>query len=85
PRDGLGAVLLLSQGVQVNGSALIQGLSATLGRVPISGGLAGDANFQQTWVLTPEGLSNDQLLAVGLYGDALQFDFGSYGGWVPFG
>lgn len=85
PRDGLGAVLLLSQGVQVNGSALIKGLSTALGRVPISGGLAGDASFQQTWVLTPEGLSNDQLLAVGLYGEALQFDFGSYGGWVPFG
>lgn len=85
PHDGLGAVLLLSQGVQVNGSALIQGLSGALGRVPICGGLAGDARFQQTWVLTPEGLSTDQLVAVGLYGEALRFHFGSYGGWVPFG
>ncbi|MFG6467205.1 FIST signal transduction protein [Roseateles sp. BYS87W] len=85
PADGLRAVLLLSQGVGINGSALLQGMKGVLGGVPIAGGLAGDVSFQATWVLTPEGLSQDQLVAVGLYGDALQFDFGCYGGWTPFG
>lgn len=85
PRDGLRAVLLLSQGVGINGSALIQGMTGVLGAVPIAGGLAGDASFTATWVLTPEGLSQDQLVCVGLYGEALQFDFGCYGGWTPFG
>lgn len=85
PREGLRAVLLLSQGVGINGSALIQGMSSVLGDVPITGGLAGDASFQSTWVLTPEGLSQDQLVCVGLYGEALQFSFGCFGGWTPFG
>jgi hypothetical protein len=85
PREGLRAVLLLSQGVGINGSALIQGMSGVLGAVPITGGLAGDASFTATWVLTPGGLSQDQLVCVGLYGEALQFDFGCFGGWTPFG
>lgn len=85
PREGLGAVLVLSQGVGINGSALIGGLAGVLGRVPMAGGLAGDVRFESTWVLTPEGLSQDQLVAVGLYGDGLRFECGSFGGWTPFG
>lgn len=87
PREGLRAVLLLGQGVAVNGSALIEGISSVLGAgVPITGGLAGDAAaFSETWVLSRDGVSADRIVAVGLYGDALRFSHGSFGGWSPFG
>ncbi len=87
PREGLRAVLVLGQGVAVNGSALIQGMAEVLGpEVPITGGLAGDAAaFSETWVLSSAGLHKDRLVCVGLYGDALRFSHGSFGGWSPFG
>jgi hypothetical protein len=84
---GLRAVIVLGQGVAVNGSALIEGLAAVLGpEVPITGGLAGDAAaFTETWVLTPAGLRNDEMVCLGLYGEGLSIAHGSYGGWAPFG
>jgi hypothetical protein len=87
PRAGLRAVLLLGQGVAVNGSALIAGMVEVLGPdLPITGGLAGDAAaFSETWVLNSAGVRNDQLVCVGLYGEALLFSHGSFGGWSPFG
>jgi hypothetical protein len=54
--------------------------------VPITGGLAGDGGaFTQTWVLDDQGLSSTRLVCIGLYGAALQFSHGSFGGWSPFG
>ncbi len=87
PRSGLRAVLVLGQGVAINGSALIEGLTAVLGQdVPITGGLAGDAAaFSETWVLNSSGVHNDRLVCVGLYGEAIRFAHGSFGGWSPFG
>lgn len=86
-RQGLKAVMLFGQGVQINGSALLAGMTETLGsQVLITGGLAGDAAaFSQTWVLDDQGLSNTRLVCLGFYGDSLQFSHGSYGGWSPFG
>ncbi len=87
PRDGLRAVLVLGQGVAINGSGLIAGLAAVLGsHVPISGGLAGDAAaFKETWVMSREGVQSDTLVCVGLYGPGLHITHGSYGGWSSFG
>lgn len=87
PLDGLRAVLLLGQGVAINGSALIAGMADILGaQIPITGGLAGDAAaFKESWVLDKTGVHNDQLVCVGLYGDSLSFSHGSFGGWSPFG
>lgn len=80
-------ILVFGQGVNINGSALIQGLAATAGAgVIISGGLAGDGGaFQQTWVLTGQGISDHQVVAVGFYGDGVKVGYGSFGGWQPFG
>ncbi|MDP2371319.1 FIST signal transduction protein [Rhodoferax sp.] len=85
--DGLRAVLLLGQGIQINGSAVLAGLTEVIGvQVPITGGLAGDGGaFEKTWVLDDEGLSSDRLVCVGLYGERLIFSHGSFGGWSPFG
>jgi len=87
PTEGLRAVLVFGQGVNINGSALIQGMAQVLGsHTPITGGLAGDGGaFQQTFVLDSDGVSSDRLTCVGFYGDSLVYSHGSFGGWVPFG
>ncbi len=81
------ALLVFGQGVAINGSALIAGLHDALGDgVTITGGLAGDGvRFQQTLVMTPHGPSNTAIVALGLSGQALRFNHGTFGGWEPFG
>lgn len=83
----LKAVLLFGPGVQINGSALVNGLASVLGSaVPVTGGLAGDGGaFKQTFTLNPAGVSDQTVVAVGLYGEGLRFGHGSFGGWEPFG
>lgn len=85
--EGLAGVLVFGQGVRINGSALVEGLSAGLPRgLPITGGLAGDGGaFQRTWVIDGAAASDDAIVAVGLYGAALRVAHGSFGGWRPFG
>lgn len=87
PKDGLRAVLVFGQGVQINGSALLAGMVDVLGAdLPITGGLAGDGGvFQQTWVLDDAGAGCDTIVALGMYGESLNFCHGSFGGWSPFG
>jgi hypothetical protein len=87
PAEGLRAILIFGQGVQINGSAVLTGMATVVGTgVPITGGLAGDGGaFAQTWVLDDQGLSSNRLVAIGLYGPSLAFSHGSYGGWSPFG
>lgn len=87
PLNGLRAIVILGQGVQINGSAVLAGLVDVVGPdIPITGGLAGDGGaFAQTWVLDNEGVSCDRLVCVGLYGPDLIFSHGSFGGWSPFG
>lgn len=83
----LTAVLLFGKGIDVNGSALIEGVMAEIGAtVPLSGGLAGDGGrFAGTLTLGPSGISPDTVAAVGLYGERFRIGHGSFGGWVPFG
>lgn len=83
----LAGVLLFGRGTDINGSALIDGLVGRVGAgIPVSGGLAGDGGaFQRTFVLSPSGVSDARVAAVGLYGRRLRFGHGSFGGWEPFG
>lgn len=87
PCDGLRAVIVLGQGVNINGSALIAGMASVLGASTlITGGLAGDgAAFQTTWVMDDAGVHTDHVACVGLYGEGLSVAHGSFGGWMPFG
>jgi len=86
-RDDLRAVLVLSEGVHVNGSELVRGLNAGLPEhVVVTGGLAGDgARFARTWVLAGGEPRVDAVVAVGLYGPNLRITHGSQGGWDSFG
>ena len=84
---GLKAVLIFGQGVNINGSALVDGMASRLpAGLAISGGLAGDDGaFRQTWVLDDKGIFTDNISAVGFYGDHIRFSHGCGGGWQAFG
>ena len=81
------AILLFGRGTDINGTALIEGITGHFGAaVPVSGGLAGDDGaFRHTVVIGPSGVTDSDVVALGLYGDALTVQTGSYGGWQPFG
>jgi hypothetical protein len=81
------SVLVLSDGLNVNGSKLVKGLNDHLPEsVVVTGGLAGDAaRFQRTWVLREGVPEPGYVSAVGLYGDRLVVGHGSKGGWDTFG
>ncbi|MBL0141281.1 MAG: FIST C-terminal domain-containing protein [Betaproteobacteria bacterium] len=87
PREELRAVLVFGTGVRINGSALVRGLQSALPReARLSGGLAADAGaFKRTWTMGPAGCADDQIVAVGLYGNGLRLAYGSFAGWVAFG
>lgn len=84
---GLKAVLVFGPGVQINGSALVNGMASAIGdAIPITGGLAGDGGaFRQTWTIGRDGVAHDRVVAIGLCGDSLRFGHGSFGGWEAFG
>lgn len=84
---GLKAVLVFGPGVQINGSALVNGMASAIGdAIPITGGLAGDGGaFRQTWTVGRDGVAHDRVVAIGLCGDSLRFGHGSFGGWEAFG
>jgi hypothetical protein len=83
----LAGVFVLSDGLHVNGSALVEGITQAVGgRVPVSGGLAGDgAAFERTLVGANGKPISGMVAAVGFYGDAVRFGHGSAGGWDVFG
>jgi hypothetical protein len=87
PEERLNHVLVLSDGLNVNGSDLVRGLTKCLpGGVAVTGGLAGDgARFGETLVFKGDFPEKGTVAAVGLYGSRLQVGFGSLGGWDPFG
>jgi len=83
----LTAVFVLSDGLDVNGSALAEGLAAgTGGSAIITGGLAGDGSrFVRTWVLVDGRPQVSHVTAIGLYGTELEVGYGSQGGWTVLG
>lgn len=87
PAAGLVHVLVLSDGLKVNGSALVDGLTARLPPgVGVTGGMAADgARFTCTAACVDGPEPFEQVVAVGLYGARLRVGYGSHGGWDPFG
>jgi hypothetical protein len=85
--DGLRSVLVLSDGLAVNGTELVRGLNSGLPEnVVVTGGLAGDGDrFKRTWVLDGETPKSGLVTAVGFYGDKVKVAHGSKGGWDKFG
>ena len=85
--ENLRSVLVLSDGLAVNGTKLIAGLTDQLpSNVVITGGLAGDGDrFEKTWVWSNGNMQNDHICAVGFYGDSIGIGHGSRGGWDVLG
>ncbi|HEU18722.1 MAG TPA: hypothetical protein ENO00_04970 [Deltaproteobacteria bacterium] len=85
--EGLVHVFVLSDGLKVNGSALVEGLVKQLPKhVTVTGGLSGDGNrFHETLVMCDAPPETNLVTALGLYGERLHIGYGSMGGWDPFG
>ncbi|HUG24456.1 FIST signal transduction protein [Piscinibacter sp.] len=85
--EDLRAVFVLSDGLCVNGTPLVDGLTRHLpAAVSITGGLAGDGSrFAHTWVLDRDQPEANCICAVGFYGERLRVGHGCDGGWSDFG
>ena len=83
----LRGIFVLSDGTQVNGSALVAGIAEIVpAEIPVTGGLAGDGDHFDTTVVgadyEPEA---GRVAALGFYGSHLAIGHGSIGGWDEFG
>jgi len=72
--DDLAGVFVLSDGLNVNGSALVAGISRIIGRdIPLTGGLAGDgAAFKETLVGADCAPRARVVAGLGFYGRAVR-------------
>jgi hypothetical protein len=80
-------VFVLSDGLHVNGSELVEGLSEDLpADIKLTGGLAGDGDrFSSTYVVWDGVPQENVVVALGFYGRRLKVGYGSLGGWDSFG
>lgn len=83
----LSAIFVLGRGVDINGTALVDGIRTVVDKkVVVTGGLAGDGGaFQQTFTYLNGVAADNQVVAVGFYGNGLKIGYDSVGGWKPFG
>ena len=86
-KEGLVHVMVLSDGLRVNGTALVSGLLESLPPdVTVTGGLSADGGrFEETMVLWDGDPEPNAIAAIGFYGSRLRVGYGSLGGWDPFG
>ena len=85
--DDLAGIFILSDGLKVNGSALVAGITSAVGsNIPVTGGLAGDgAAFIETLVGADDAPRQGRVAAIGFYGSSIRFGHGCAGGWDVFG
>jgi len=85
-KEGLVHALVFSDGLKVNGTALVAGLLESLPEnVSVTGGLVGDgADFKRTLVGIDSPPEEGKIGLIGLYG-GIKIGYGSLGGWDPFG
>jgi len=86
-QDNLKHILLFSEGGHMNGDHLIAGISKHLPKnIAVTGGLAGDsARFAKTMMGLNNTVSENLVVAIGLYGNAIEVGYGSNDGWDLFG
>ncbi len=85
--DDLKHILVLSDGLKVNGAELVAGFHEVVSEnVSITGGLAGDGpDFKKTFIISNGKLVDGVIAGLAFYGDKLKVGFGSQGGWDSFG
>lgn len=71
----------------INAGNILKGINNVFrGSVPVSGGVAGDdTRFEKTVVGLNENLSENNLVAIAMYGSNIKVAHGSKGGWDSFG
>lgn len=86
-KDKLTHVLVLSDGLNINGTELVNGLTSGLPKnVAVTGGLAGDQDrFKETVVGFDSVPESNTIVVVGFYGIHIKVAYGSMGGWDTFG
>jgi len=86
-KEHLVHIMILSEGLNINGSELTKGLNNKLNDlIPVTGGLAGDQNkFAETVIVYNKSGEKNLVLAIGFYSEHLQVGYGSMGGWDSFG
>jgi hypothetical protein len=85
--EGLVHVFVLSDGLAVNGSELVKGVTEGLPvGTSITGGLSGDGDrFSETYVCANGVATQKRVVLLGFYGKRLKVGYGSMGGWDSFG
>ena len=81
-------IFVLSEGLNVNGTRLVEGINSVLDNsVNVSGGLAGDSGeFVKTYVTDMDNnFIPNCISAIGFYGESIISTSGSFGGWDTFG
>ncbi|MDA1169248.1 MAG: FIST C-terminal domain-containing protein [bacterium] len=84
---GLVHVMAFSEGLKINGTALVKGILEILPpTVSVTGGLVGDGElFKETVVGLDELPTSGNIVLVGFYGEHLRIGYASLGGWDNFG
>jgi hypothetical protein len=86
-KEGLVHIMILSEGLNINGSELTKGINNQIGnRISITGGLAGDqGKFSETVIVHNNPGVKNLVVAIGFFGEQLKIGYGSMGGWDSFG
>jgi hypothetical protein len=84
----LAGIFILSDGLNVNGSELVAGITEVIGpHIPLTGGFAGDGSqFEETLVGANCAPRSRMVAGIGFYGNAIRIGHGSAGakrGMVP--
>lgn len=80
-------IMILSEGLNINGSELTKGINSKLNdQISVSGGMAGDQGlFSETVIVLNNIGEKNLVVAVGFYSEHLLVGYGSMGGWDSFG
>lgn len=83
PVEGLVHAMVFSDGLNVNGTLLAQGINDNLPvSVTVTGGLVGDGSDFKKTVIGRDGVGQEhKVVLLGFYGDSLNVGYGSFGGW----
>jgi hypothetical protein len=87
PKSNLLHAMVFSDGLRVNGTALVKGLNDNLPpNVSVTGGLVGDgSDFKKTVVGLDHVAVEGKVVLLGFSGTDLKVGYGSLGGWDTFG
>lgn len=85
--EGLSHVMIFSEGLNINGTSFVRGLSSQIpDNIAITGGFVGDGpDFNKMLVGLNESPDSNLIVIIGFYGNSLKVGHGSFGGWDMFG